>query len=190
MNDEQAEMFYAGAGRSPDPRPPVQTDDERRAEAMFGRPAEPEQRTPAQSDDPADKLYGNRDPMLYFGDQARTIEQHLLEDATDPDEARATAASWAETFQAYGVTPSEAGALINVVRGGLSADAAARAGWAAEARAGLAAEFGPEKASAALTAAQALVQSDPELRGFLLETGLGDHPAIVQHVARIAMRRR
>lgn len=146
----------------------------------------PEQ-APLSDEEHAERMFGDSDPVLTYGDAARDIESAVLESLGDPEEAASTATQWASEFQTLGLTHAESVTLTEV---GIAAVTSAPSAetvltWQEDARTALLQDFGPKGAAQALADAQTFVTrfGSPELRDVLNMTGLGNHPRVVRVIA-------
>ena len=153
----------------------------------------PEQ-APLSDEEHAQRMFGDTDPELQFGDAMRDIEAAVLQELGDPADAAATASQWASEFQTLGLTHAESVTLTEV---GIAAVTSAPSPetvltWQEDARTALLQDFGPRGAHQALQDAQRYLGrfGTPELRDVLDMTGLGNHPAIVRTIAAKARQAR
>ena len=153
----------------------------------------PEQ-APLSDEEHAERMFGDTDPELQFGDAMRDIEAAVLQELGDPADAAATASQWASEFQTLGLTHAESVTLTEV---GIAAVTSAPSPetvltWQEDARTALLQDFGPRGAHQALQDAQRYLGrfGTPELRDVLDMTGLGNHPAIVRTIAAKARQAR
>ncbi len=178
MSDQATTLW----GADPTPVPAQQQQpmtDQQLAAALFTGPAEQRDYLTGQP------LPVDETPLM------RNVASVAVQDfGLEPDEAKESAKHWAQTFNTYGVTESQADHLVAIGVGVLSGrvEADERA-WASDARVALSTEFG-QSADLALKLARELVQRDPQLAGFLDSTGLGSHPRVVVALANAAWRKR
>lgn len=154
-----------------------------------------DQATETRSPLAADALTGaERSPFAadvcpYGSSVATTVQQAAESKGRPPEEAKALAAEWAQSFAHFGVPETH---IANLVGAGLQVadkapDEATLKTWGEQAKERLAGTYGGAEGGArALATAQAWVRAHPKLAGFLNRTGLGSHPQVVAAIAATA----
>lgn len=149
---------------------------------------------PSSDAELAEKMFGDADPELQFGDAMRSIETAMLQELGDPADAAATASQWAGHYAELGLTHQEA---VSVTEIGISAitnppTPEMVSSWTEQAKDVLTQDFGPRGAHQALQDAQRYLgrYGSPELRDVLNMTGLGNHPQVVRVIAQKARQAR
>lgn len=193
--EEQAASFFpslvpAAAPAAP-AAAPAQTDFEKAANTLFGdstpKPAAPAKPRDEPTDD-IDKAQAFFAGSPIHGDAERAIQSAMVEQLATPEEAQAVVAEWAPLMHEFELNSSESAQLTE-----LGVSAALRppsdetlAGWAEASRQAIRQEYGP-RAGEALQAARQLIATNPKLKAFLEDTGLGNNPAYVRLACEKAM---
>lgn len=172
-------------------KPATSTADQVGQRVEISTPTQPEARSPLA----ADALTGaERSPFAadvcpYGSSVATTVQQAAESKGRPPEEAKALAAEWAQSFAHFGVPETH---IANLVGAGLQVadkapDADTLKTWGEQAKERLAGTYGGAEGGArALATAQAWVRAHPKLVGFLNRTGLGSHPQVVAAIAATA----
>jgi len=149
---------------------------------------------PASDAEHAERMFGDTDPELQFGDAMRDIESAVLQELGDPADAAATASQWASEFQTLGLTHAESVTLTEVGIGAITSAPTPElvSSWVESAKDALVQDYGARGAHQALADAQAFISrfGSPELRDVLNMTGLGNHPQVVRVIAAKARQAR